>query len=453
MKNVVIIFLLSISFWACTSNNLDLNHETETVSVDRFSSELQTEWMSLYLDLERSLTELPLTNSARVLAYINIGAYEVLQPGMASYVSLSESLEGYNAPAIDLEKPYYWPAALNNTYAELILALVPGLTASQIDMIQSLKVKNDAYLSRLTENNTYLNSIEWSNRTVNAVVHYANSDARALSQIADPMPTDFQMESGEGMWNMNNTDSGRALHPYWGEVRSFSIRANDVHVHSPKDYNTDTQSEYFNEAMEVYNTARSSAPVNRWVGEFWSDDLPGVTFRPSSRMVAIANQIVTNESINMASAAELYAKLSIALNDVTVLVWKSKYDFTLQRPEEFIRSYIDNDFTNLIGASFGSPGTQLSYPSYPSEHAGFAGVGAGVISALLGENISFTDRCHEGRTDFQGAPRSFLSLNSMAVEYAFSRVNVGMHFPMCSSEGLRLGYEVSNSVNNNLKFR
>jgi len=46
-----------------------------------------------------------------------------------------------------------------------------------------------------------------------------------------------------------------------------------------------------------------------------------------------------------------------------------------------------------------------------------------------------------------GEPRSFNSFEAMAEENAFSRIPLGVHIRMDCSEGLRLGYEISDGIN------
>jgi hypothetical protein len=37
----------------------------------------------------------------------------------------------------------------------------------------------------------------------------------------------------------------------------------------------------------------------KWIAEFWSDDIVGLTFSPPLRMLAIFNQIIEMESSNL----------------------------------------------------------------------------------------------------------------------------------------------------------
>ena len=58
-----------------------------------------------------------------------------------------------------------------------------------------------------------------------------------------------------------------------------------------------------------------------------------------------------------------------------------------------------------------------------------------------------TDRTHEGRTEFQGMPRTFKSFEDMAHENALSRLALGVHFRMDCEEGLRLGLLSGQKIN------
>ena len=63
------------------------------------------------------------------------------------------------------------------------------------------------------------------------------------------------------------------------------------------------------------------------------------------------------------------------------------------------------------------------------------------------ENVDI-DKCHEGRTEFIGTPRSFGSLYEMALENAWSRVVLGTHWEMDCREGVRFGTFIGRQVNN-----
>ncbi|MFK8007424.1 MAG: phosphatase PAP2 family protein [Saprospiraceae bacterium] len=111
---------------------------------------------------------------------------------------------------------------------------------------------------------------------------------------------------------------------------------------------------------------------------------------------------------------------------------------------------IDPDFqTNLFRLVFWP---NLGFPGYPSGHSCFASAAARVFNNAFGNFTNFTDRTHEGRDEFRGEPRSFTSFDKMAEENGYSRIPLGVHIRMDCTEGLRLGYEISDAVND-LKLR
>ena len=115
------------------------------------------------------------------------------------------------------------------------------------------------------------------------------------------------------------------------------------------------------------------------------------------------------------------------------------------RPNVFIHEFIDPAFqTNLYKFIYWP---NPSFPGYPSGHSTFASAAAGVMIDFFGDNTSFTDRSHEGRTEFLSTPRSYNTLSAMAEENAFSRIPLGVHVRMDCEEGLRLGYEIADAVN------
>ena len=69
-----------------------------------------------------------------------------------------------------------------------------------------------------------------------------------------------------------------------------------------------------------------------------------------------------------------------------------------------------------------------------------------ILANAFGDNTLFTDRCHEGRTDFLGAPRTYDLITRSGFENAYSRIPLGVHFKMDCEVGLDLGEKVAQSA-------
>jgi membrane-associated phospholipid phosphatase len=223
-------------------------------------------------------------------------------------------------------------------------------------------------------------------------------------------------------------------------VKTFAAQHGDLVALPPTaPYSTDPGSPYYHENVEVATTVSNMTPENHWIAEFWSDDLTGMTFSPPARIFAIANQLISIEHMNLEETLHMYAILGIAINDAAVACWNSKYIYNTERPETFIRKYIDPDFSTIMGEATGNPGLNPAFPGYPSGHSTFAGVSWRIFEHFFGQEYEFTDHCHYGRTEFEGYPRTFTSWKQMAEENAYSRIPLGVHVRQDCVEGLRLG--------------
>jgi hypothetical protein len=200
------------------------------------------------------------------------------------------------------------------------------------------------------------------------------------------------------------------------------------------------------EVYEASEAARTTDTEGLWIAEFWSNDVEGLMMSPPGRQISIANQLITHYNVDHESALILLLKLGFSLNDAAVSTWADKYQYMVMRPSVYIQQFIDADFqTNLYPfISWPNP----TFPSYPSGHSSFASAAAGIFSHHFGDATNFTDRSHEGRTEFHGDPRTFATFSAMAEENAFSRLPLGVHLRIDCTEGLRLGYEISDAVNN-----
>ncbi len=61
-------------------------------------------------------------------------------------------------------------------------------------------------------------------------------------------------------------------------------------------------SEYYSQALQTYTKNAETDYVTEWVGEFWSDDLTNLTFSPGPRWIAIGNQVIEKDDVNLETA-------------------------------------------------------------------------------------------------------------------------------------------------------
>jgi len=435
--------LLLLVFAACS----DIEEANEvlqyTDSPANISNDITWKWAELYLNIERDLAGFRPAPTCRALGYIHMGAYETAVPAMENYRSLSYVIDDFNPPVLyyDIAK-INWPIALNAYYARVHRFFFFNANSQQIFQINSLEAEQLAELSENVPAGIVENSIQWGQSVANFIMAYAESDQEGSNQSRIAIPNDYFPPVGQGLWVP--TDQTGAMFPYWGRVRTFAAKNNDlVSIPPPYAYSADPSSSYYKDHLEVANTVNNMTEENHWIAEFWSDDLTGMTFSPPARIFAIANQVISKEKLNLEETLHLYCRLGIATNDAAVAAWKSKYIYNIERPQTYIRKYIDPDFKPILGEAIGKPGITPAFPGYPSGHSTFAGVGLRILEHFFGENYEITDNCHYGRSEFRGYPRTYTSWRQMMEEDAYSRIPLGVHIRMDCSEGLRLGNVVA----------
>lgn len=446
--------LLTIGlFHSCTEDedilefSEDIDNEESEEGLSALGNDIVYEWTELMLQVERYATGMRPNASARAMAYIYLAAYETAVEDMSNYGSYEDHLQGLNLRNSERANNIDNELALNACFSKVLDHFLINVPSSWKDRIYELEDEQEALLSANLEDRVVENSKEWGEYVARRIIDYSQTDATAEAQILDPQPRSYEPPTGEGFWTYS-ADPERALFPYWGSVRTFVIEPDETSTVAPISYSEDASSPYYAQMAEVYtinNAAREEDGEDLWIAEFWSDDVEGLMFSPPARQYAIANQLIQQYQLKLEETLVLYLKLGFSLNDAAVATWKYKYDYMVMRPNVFIHEFIDPDFqTNLFRLVYWP---NPSFPGYPSGHSCFASAAAGVFIDAFGNQINFTDRSHEGRTEFRGAARTFSSFEQLAEENAFSRIPLGVHIRMDCTEGLRLGYEISDAVN------
>ncbi len=438
----------------CTFNTI-----TGQTRACAYSNEVFLKWNSVFLEIDRYAPGFRPSPCPHALAYLGLSAYESVVQGMPKFNSLQSQLSGLNLPKSQTNAEYYHPAAVNESYHALMLhffsylkTIRPAEFAKIENTYQTLRQK---YVSRvpaviLTRSENFGEAI------AKAVADWETLDVVGHDAFLNPQPQNYIPPVGTGLWQPTAPDFSRAAFPEFGKSRYFALKGAEQLAVPPLSYSENPNSDLYKQAEDVFlrtnavNDRKPSAYEDRWIAEFWSDDLLNLTFSPPARLVSIANQVAQRENLNLAECAELYSKLGLALNDAGAATWKSKYIYNIERPISYIRRVLSKKYptatnwlTALNNPLTNAKGITPAFPAYPSGHSAFGGAGGAVLSAIFEKedhsNYGFTDVSHLGRTEFISTPRFFKSFKEMAKEDAHSRIPLGVHFKMDCDEGLRLG--------------
>lgn len=430
------VFIIVVSMPCIAQKTIQLNKNIAS----NYSSEIANVWVNHFSILERWIAGMRPTVSARALAYISIGAYETVLPAMPNYVSNQTKISGLKLPK--LSKPiesYNWNIALNAYYAKSDSNFLLGALPIWKESITHLKDSLNTIYKPTVSQKVYDNSVEWGLQVADAIYKYAVTDKIAETDRSMPYPEMFDIPKGKGYWIGEIHGGYKPFTPHWGGVRTFTTFGNDLLSPPPPKYDTNKNSQYYKEHLEVYNEWKHMNYEKRWRAEFWSDDIVPFTFGPSVRIYVIAKQMAEKDKINLEKTLYLYCKLGIGLNDATAACWKNKYIYNTERPWQYIKPNIDSSYRSIMGEAVDQAGKNPPFPGYPSGHSSCAGVGQMILAEFFGENYLFTDYSHLGRKEFNSTPRTFTSMKEMAEENAYSRIPMGAHVRFDCDEGLRLG--------------
>ena len=459
MRSLLLLFsafiVVATLFHSCKK---DITEEGGTTfkSVDKYDSQSVQEWNNLWLEIERYAAGYRPCPTANALGYVGLANYEACISGMPANASLAKLYNGLNVPSAFANQEYHWPTVVNAVNNYLYSRLFPEVESSLYSKISALSNKNEKLFQETVNQEVFLRSKNHGEAVAAAFWDWMKTDAATFDGYKDPFKNNnWEDRLGEpGAWTPTVPGPGQGMFPYWGKGRTLAIKE-DLKVCRPYTYYVGNYSEepgssLYVQALEVMSQNTPSLSYQtEWVGEFWSDDLLGLTFSPPSRFIAIANQVYENEKANLSEAIVANAKVGIALHDAAIGCWNSKYKYNLERPETYIKRLIDPSWEpNLDNPLTGDNGISPSFPAYPSGHATFSSAASEALASVFGYSYGMTDNCHKNRAEFSGYPRTFSSFFEMALENAWSRVPLGVHYRMDAEEGVRYGTEIGRAVNN-----
>ena len=447
-------FLFSIFFLFLSGCKKD---ETDFISpkiTKEYSSEVIQQWNHVFIDLERYAQGFRPCPAPRAMAYIGLACYEACVKDMPAFKSIRYNYPGLNIPQQLPLKDYHYPMVINAIYSRLLtdfMGNVKGIPTNRFVQISALynKLKND-YLSEAS-GETIARSEEYGLKVAEAVFEYSKTDIVGHNHHLEPFKYNignYKPQAVPGAFKPTNA-AGPGMFPDYGYARTFVIKDADKLTPAPIPYSEEKNSQYYVQGAEVYAAVNNPTPDQRWMAFFWSDDLTGLTFSPPTRWLAIANQVYELDNVDLETAVYANAKVGIALNDCVVACWYSKYFYNIQRPVDYIRKVFRSNWQPaLYNPLTKETGISPNFPAYPSGHSTMGGAAAEVLTDIFGNYYPMTDRCHEGRQDFEGsAPRHFNSFYEMANENAISRIPLGVHFRMDCDQGVNLGIRVGRKVN------
>lgn len=442
--------LILLSFQSCYKDIDTIEIVNKSVTANNYDASIVVDWNNLLVEIDRYSPDLRPCPIARAIGYINLASYEAIAPGMIKYKSVSHNLN-ITVPVIFPDQEYHWPTVYNAAQAYMFKRFFATTNQIYIQRINTLENRSNIKYSAIIDAEVFQRSQIYGQSVANAIWEWSKTDEIThdshLNIFGDYNWLNTFKKNGD--WKPTSAGGQNGLFAFFGRGRTFVINQDLLLCKPPLPFNENPNSPMHAQALEVY---AYNTPImefkNKWISEFWSDDLANLTFSPASRWLAIASQVYVNEKSSLETAVLSNAKIGLTLNDAAIGTWNSKYFYNIERPETYIRRVIDPNWsTNLSNPLTNESGITPPHPSFPSEHASFGAAAAEALSSVFGYNYEMTDRCHENRTEFISTPRYFRSFFDMAEENGNSRAFLGVHFKMDAIEGVKYGKEIGRRVN------
>ena len=390
-----------------------------------YSASVATEWFQLALLLTQQTPGFSPPVAARAFAYLGLTLYESTVPGMPQNISLAGQLNELSSlPLAQPDEPLHWPTVANASLATMTRMMFPSATAenkARIDLLERslpLKLSADFDASAVSQEVTN-RSQTFGKLMAMAIMTWARTDGG--HEAWGPLKRSQQNyvpPSGAGQWAATPPAFAPALLPWWGEVRPFVLKTPDeCKAPPPPGFSEDATSSFYKDAIEVHKISNQATPEQRQFGLYWTDD-PLKTPTPAGHWVFIATDMLKARKSTLTDAAQLYAKLNLAMADAFIAAWHAKYATNVMRPVTYIQLGIDS---NWVPSLMHTP----PFPEYPSGHSVQSSAAAAVMAQTFGANTPFTDNTHNDRG---WGPRTFKSFQAAADEAALSRLYAGIHF-------------------------
>jgi hypothetical protein len=440
VKKSFLALLASIVFLSSCIKN-DNNSITTTSDLKSENGKLATDWVVLSLTLTKEAPGYTSPVAARTFAYLSLGMYELLVPGMPEYSSMQGKLNGFNRGAMPNTKQVgeiSWNLSLNEGMYKLYKYFYRNSSPASLSLIDKLHQNNlDVYSKGLTTD-VISNSLTYGNAHAEALLKYAETDGQAEAFLNN-YPDSYKTPNGQGLWVPLNNQIKKPLQPYWGNVRTFlSYSIQETDMIAPPEYSNDKTSVMYAYAVDVRNKVENLTKEEEVMVRFWNDEQEH-SITPAGHMMSVLAQVLKEEGKDLGFCAYAFMKLGITLHDATVMAWKTKYKYNTVRPESYIKSNIDNEFIALVNAT--------PTPEYSSSPSAIASAAVEVLGNLFGYSYAFTDRTYEYRKDIDGSPRSFKSFQHMSKEVSDASLFGGIHYRFSLEAGEKQGISVGKNIN------
>ena len=387
-------------------------------------------WNQLVLELVRHTPTYSPPVASRSFAYLGVTAFEAVASGSPEMQSLAGQLNGLTpAPQREAGKTYDEAVVLQAALAFAAQNFFENTGPTGQRALASLEAKLRTKATAGLPADVAVRSEDYGRAVAKHILAWSQDDGGAVIENMG-FPLRYELTKGAANWVPTGLAAQQQtpLLPNWGKNRTFAMPSGATcDLPPPPSYSEDKTSEFYKQALEVFETQQNISTEQRAIARFWADDAM-LSPTPPGHWIAIALQIFERDNVALDKSVDVLARLGIAEADSFIGCWNSKFQYDLLRPVTYIRRTTDPKWESLLNTP--------PFPEYPSGHSTQSGAAAVVMTHMFGENFAFKDATHE-RDGIK--PRSFPSFWAAAEEAGISRLYGGIHFRAAIERGLDQG--------------
>jgi PAP2 superfamily len=439
MKNPILILIIFLFFASCTTDNGEWRTKAQNPDFLHRSVKQVTDV------IVHDIFSPPV--ASRIYAYMSIAAFEAAIHQDTKYQTLAGQLTGLEKfPQPEEGNNYCFPLA--SVQAALKVGRTLVFSEDKMDVFYDGIMQE--YRDAGVPDDVFDRSIEFGTKVADHVIAWSSKDNYKQSRSFPK----YSIQNDPATWKPTPPAYMDAVEPHWNKIRPFAIdSAQQFTPKPPTPFSIDKKSQFYKEALEVYEMVKNLSPEQNEIAFFWDCNpfmmnvkghvmFATKKISPGGHWMNITNVACKKANADFVQSAEAYTRVSIALIDAFMSCWDEKYRSKLIRPESYINQYIDEDWVPVLQTP--------PFPEYTSGHSVISSASAVTLTELFGDNFAFTDSTE---IEFGLTARSFKSFIEASEEAAISRMYGGIHYRPAVEEGMKEGRELGKYILQKVKTR
>ena len=265
------------------------------------SVEVLRDWYKLALALVRHTPTYSPPVAARTFAYLGATAFEATASGDDKLLSLAGQLNGLKpTPQRVAGETYDEATVLDAALSAAVGNLFGNTGPTGQRAMAALEDKLHAQVSAALPADVAARSETYGRAVAEHILAWSRDDGGAVVENMG-FPLEYTLTKGPAHWAPTSLIAQQQvpLLPDWGKNRTLVMpNGATCPLPPPLEYSEDKSSEFYKQALEVYQTRQTLTQEQRDIARFWSDDAM-LTVTPPGHWISIALKILAHENAEL----------------------------------------------------------------------------------------------------------------------------------------------------------